>query len=262
MLFSSPDPAGRSLPLTQFLEELPPLPTTVKVFNAAIGSVDLLLASLDRNTLIGYGPQSLMEDGLDLVVELRDGNGSGQDVLLEVTRSFYQVDGQTMLYLNVIGSQSRAGQREVARAPLDGAAFASVVWSARLPVGDEVHVRLADVSPTTIAFLSELVPVPGDELLLTISIGDRPVTVEARVRRVDPAPLARYRVAADIKFLHDWDRAAVERLAETGHPMIENDAERRPELHEARAQSRAEQHQLQARLAIRRYAQQPPAETA
>jgi hypothetical protein len=258
VLFSSPNPVDPDEPLTRFLEMLPPLPTEVTTFNATIGSATLLLASVDRGVLIGYGPQSLMEDGLDLVVELRDQHGAGRDVLLEVTKSFYQVDGQTMLYLKVVGSQSRAGQREVLRAAMDGDAYATVVWSSRLPVGDEVHVWLADISSSSIAFLTELACSAGDELLLTVTIGERPVTMQARVRRVDVAPLARYRVAADLAFVHEWDQAAVGRLVESGCPIVVDDPKRQPELAEARAQSRAEQHQLQARLAIRRYQQTRP----
>ncbi len=258
MLFSSPNPIDPDEPLTRFLEMVPPLPTTVTAFNASVGSADLLLASVDRGKLIGYGPQSLMEDGLDLVVELRDGNGAGRDVLLQVTKSFYQVDGQTMLYLNVVGFQSRAGKREVSRVQMDGDAYATVLWSSRLPIGDEVHVWLADISESTIAFLTELACSAGDELMITISVGERPVTLEARVRRVDPAPLARYRVAADLSFLHEWDRNAVGRLSAEDHPIAEVDPQRQPDVAHARAQSRAEQHQLQARLAIRRFKQTRP----
>ena len=163
MLFSSPNPIDPDEPLTRFLEVVPPLPTTVTAFSASVGSAELLLARVDRGNLIGYGPQSLMEDGLDLVVELRDGNGAGRDVLLQVTKSFYQVDGQTMLYLNVVGFQSRAGKREVSRVQMDGDAYATVLWSSRLPVGDEVHVWLADISESTIAFLTELACSAGDE---------------------------------------------------------------------------------------------------
>ncbi len=95
--------------------------------------------------------------------------------------------------------------------------------------------------------------------MLTVSIGERPVTMEARVRRVDAAPLARNRVAADLAFVHEWDQAAVGRLRRVeAAPIVVDDPKRQPELAEARAQSRAEQHQLQARLAIRRYQQTRP----
>ena len=136
VLFSSPNPIDPDEPLTRFLEMLPPLPTTVTRSTPRWARPTLLLATVDRGKLIGYGPQSLMEDGLDLVVELRDEHGAGRDVLLQVTKSFYQVDGQTMLYLNVVGFENRAGKREVSRTPLDGDAYATVLWSSRLPVGD------------------------------------------------------------------------------------------------------------------------------
>jgi hypothetical protein len=136
---------------------------------------------------------------------------------------------------------------------MDGDAYASVLWSSRLPAGNEVHIWLADISETGIAFLTELACEPGDELMLTISLGDRPVTMEARVRRVDTAPLARNRVAADLAFIHEWDRNAIAKLAASDCPIALSDLERQPEVGRARAQSRAEQHQLQARLAIRRY---------
>ncbi len=242
----------------RFLDMLPRLPTTVTASAPGVGNADVLLASVDRGKLIAYAPQKLMDEGLELLVELRDAEGAGRDVRLRVERAFYQVDGQTMLYLRVLRLDYRAGQREQPRIEIEGDAYCTVVSSSRLQAGQEVHVWLADISATGIAFLTELEPAVDDRMVITIDLNGRPVSMEARVRRVDTAPLARNRVAADTAFQHDWDRAAIARLTAAGAPVVIDSGVRQPELRAARSQSRAELHQLQARMALRRYQQIKP----
>jgi hypothetical protein len=134
---------------------------------------------------------------------------------------------------------------------LDDSAEAFVLDSPKLPQ-QSVSVRLADLSETGFAFLTELVCGVGDVIMLTFSIGERPITVQGRVRRVDAAPL-RNRTACEVVGVQEWDREAIGRLARMQEEMLSRpDADRRPELSEARSQSRREQHQLQVRMALRR----------
>ena len=262
MLFATSPPQDELL--TLLLRSVPSLPTEVGVTSAETGDVCLLLADVDRGTLVAYGPQSLMLNGLELTLPVRDSNGGGRDFTLRVERSFYQVDEQTMLNLKVTQATIRAGVRELPRIQVDETADAWVLESAIMkPQG--FTVRTADMSETGFAFLTEQECAINDLIMYTISFGDRPITMQGRVRRVDAAPL-RNRVACEIVEIREWDRAAIARVVQADDPegapaeldgpeSFEDD--RRPEVAEARAQFRREQHQLQVRMALRRYQAKP-----
>jgi PilZ domain len=250
MLFSSPEPLED--PLTTLLGLVPTLPTEVTVSTPQAGDVRLLLADVDRGHLIAYGPQSLMEDGLLLTLPLRDSSGGGHDVVLRVERAYYQVGDQTMLHLVPEKLELRPGHRESPRYVLDESADAYVLEAAKL-TPRSFTVRVADLSETGFAFLTELELFVNDLIMLTVSLGERPVTLQGRVRRVDAAPL-RNRVACETTRMHEWDRLSIARLARIQEELLERpDADRHPEVAAARAQSRREQHQLQVRMALRRF---------
>jgi hypothetical protein len=250
MLFSSNEPPDDAL--SRLLGLVPTLPTEVNVSCPGLGDVRVLLADVDRGHLIAYGPQALMQDGLPLTLPLRDSSGGGHDVVLRVVRSFYQVGDQTMLHLEPESVEARPGHRESPRYLLDEAAEAYALEAAK-PTPRSFQVRVADLSETGFAFLTELELSVNDTVMLTVSLGERPVTIQGRVRRVDAAPL-RNRIACETTRMSDWDRHAIGRLARIQEELLEQpDADRRPELAEARAQSRREQHQLQVRMALRRF---------
>jgi hypothetical protein len=250
MLFASSSPKDELL--TLLLGTVPTLPTEVMVSVPGIGDVGLLLADLDRGMLVAYGPQSLMSNGLELTLPIRDSSGGGRDFTLRIERSFYQADDQTMLNLRVTEAVIRAGHREIPRVQLDETAEAWIMES-RLLDPQGLAVRTADLSETGFAFLTEIVCGVGDLIMFTVTIGDRPVTMQGRVRRVDAAPL-RNRIACEITDIRDWDRVAIGRVTRPDdEPEGSYDDDRHPEIAEARAQFRREQHQLQVRMAMRRY---------
>jgi hypothetical protein len=249
MLFSSQSPQDDALSL--LLRTVPSLPTEVDVTSREVGNARLLLATVDAGKLVAYGPQSLMQDGLTLALRVRDSSGGGSDFSLRVARAYYQVGDQCMLHLSVESVEERPGHREAPRYVLDESAEAFVLKSHKLPQ-QSVGVRLADLSETGFAFLTELECAMDDVIMLTFSIGERPITVQGRVRRVDAAPL-RNRIACEVSGVQEWDRESIGRLARMQEEMLSRpDADRRPELSEARSQSRREQHQLQVRMALRR----------
>ncbi|MGN6377842.1 MAG: PilZ domain-containing protein [Gaiellales bacterium] len=249
MLFSSQSPQGDALSL--LLGLVPTLPTEVDVTSPEVGNARVLLASVDAGRLVAYGPQSLMQDGLTLALRVRDSSGGGTDFAVRVDRAYYQVGDQCMLHLVVDSAEERPGHREAPRYVLDDSAEAFVLESAKLQQ-QSVAVRLADLSETGFAFLTELECAAGDVIMLTFSIGERPITIQGRVRRVDAAPL-RNRTACEISGMQEWDREAIGRLARIQEEMLARpDADRRPEVAQARTQSRREQHQLQVRMALRR----------
>jgi hypothetical protein len=252
MLFAASSPKDELV--TLLLGTVPTLPTEVTMSTSITGDVRVLLADVDRGLLVAYGPQSLMEDGLELTLPVRDSSGGGRDFTLRVERSFYQADEQTMLNLRVTEAVIRAGHREIPRLQFDEAAEAWVLESTLVdPQG--LAVRTADLSETGFAFLTEIVCGVGDLIMFTVTIGERPITMQGRVRRVDAAPL-RNRVACEITDIRDWDRVAIARVTRPDDdPQSSFDDDRHPEMAAARAQFRREQHQLQVRMAMRRYEQ-------
>jgi hypothetical protein len=250
MLFPSEEP--RDDAMSVLLGLVPTLPTEVTVTCAEAGDAKVLLADVDRGHLIGYGPQSLMQDGLALTLPLRDSSGGGSDIVLRVQRAYYQVGDQTMLHLVPESVEHRAGHRESPRYVLDESAEAFALQS-KTAGPQSFHIRVADLSASGFAFLTELELAVNDVIMLTVSLGERPVTLEGRVRRVDAAPL-RNRIACDITSIREWDRASIVRLAAIQEEVLSRpDADRHPEMAQARAQSRREQHQLQVRMALRRF---------
>jgi hypothetical protein len=250
MLFAASTPKDELL--TLLLGTVPTLPTEVTVNAAGTDDVRILLADVDRGMLVAYGPQSVMSNGLELTLPIRDSSGGGRDFTLRVERSFYQADDQTMLNLRVTEAVIRAGHREIPRLQLDEAAEAWIMEST-LVDSQSLAVRTADLSETGFAFLTEIVCGLGDLIMLTVTIGDRPLTMRGRVRRVDAAPL-RNRVACEITEIRDWDRVAIGRVTRPDdEPESSFDDDRHPEVAQARAQFRREQHQLQVRMAMRRY---------
>lgn len=249
MLFASQSPQQDAL--GQLLGLIPTLPTEVDVTCPEVGTARLLMAAVDAGKLVAYGPQSLMQDGLVLALRVRDSSGGGSDFTLLVERAFYQVGDQCMLHLVVEGVELRPGHREQPRFMLDEMAEAFVLQSSRLPQ-QSIQVRVADLSESGFSFLTELECTVGDVIMLTVSLGERPLTLQGRVRRADAAPL-RNRVACEMSAVQDSDREAIGRLARIQEEMLARpEADRHPEMSEARHQNRREQHQLQVRMALRR----------
>jgi hypothetical protein len=235
-----PDPDPDGLLLHEFLSLLPPLPTPIGVFSAG-GVAEIVLADLDRGLLIGYAPQMLMQPQLVVVCPLRDQSGGGYDVSLRIEKAYFQSSNQTLLHLRVIDVVHQPGHRRSKRAQRTDEAEAVVLRSNALPDGEHFRVRTADISAGGVAFVTEL----------QLAVGDRPITLESLVMRVEPMSFGRYRIGCEVDAIAEHDRVTVAQIADA---YADGDAdERDPELTAARVQGRSEQHALKSRLAVRRY---------
>jgi hypothetical protein len=245
-----PDPDPDGVMLDEFLNLLPPLPTSIGVFSAG-GVAEVVLADLDRGLVIGYAPQMLMQPGLVIVCPLRDQSGGGFDVSLRIEKAYFQSSNQTLLHLRVIEIVHQPGHRRTKRARRTDEADAVVLRSKTLPDGERFRVRTADISEGGVAFVTELHLAVGDRIMLSVWIGARPITMEALVMRIEPMSFGRSRIGCEIDAIADHDRQAVGLIADA---YDEGDASARdPEATAARVQGRAEQHALKSRLAVRRY---------
>jgi hypothetical protein len=251
---AQPLPAYDDL-LTRFLRMLAPFPVEVDVVSQDGEPAELLMADLDDGRIVAYGPQVLMQDGLVVTAQLRDPGGGGFDVILTVVRSFFQAGDQTLLHLEVSAIEERPGHRDTPRVRLSDSASVTVVRSGRLHAGHQFQARLADLSETGLAFLTELPLVSGDVVRVEADVDGRPVTVDARVVRIDTASFGRARVGCEVVHLGQASRAAITRAA--GDDVEGSADERRPRAAEAREQHLAERKGLHSRIHARRYPDEP-----
>jgi hypothetical protein len=245
------DVSDEDLLLEQFLTMLPPFPTSIGVFSAEGGIAEIVLADLDKGLLVGYAPQTLMQQNLTVICPLRDGGGGGYDVTLRVERAYFQASDQTLIHLAVAAIIYQPGHRRAPRSQRSEQADATALYSTVLDQGHRFVVRMADVSADGVAFVTELLPAVGDRIMLSVLIGARPITLEAQVVRTEPVSFGRYRIGCEISAIADHDREAVTAIAAADDEGDES--ERRPDLAAARARGRSEQHALKSRLTVRRY---------
>ena len=237
--------------LEQFLGMLPPFPTSIGVFSAGGGVAEIVLADIDKGLLVGYAPQTLMQPDLAVVCPLRDSGGGGFDVTLRVDRAYFQSGDQTLIHLAVTGIEYQPGHRRAPRSQRSEQAEAVTLFSTTLDEGRRFTVRMADMSGDGVAFVTELLPVVGDRIMLSVQIGARPITLEALVVRTDPVSFGRYRIGCEVTAIADHDRTTVEAIAESAGDGDET--QRRPDVTAARVRGRSEQHALKSRLTVRRY---------
>jgi hypothetical protein len=243
-----PEPTPHDL-LSRFLGLVPPLPTVVSVFAPRGGVEEIMLATVDGGQLVGYGPQSFLH-ATEVVVHLRDGEGGGYDVVLAVTKAFFQAGDHALLHMAVIDIVSRSGHREAPRTRLSEMARARVAFSGSLPKDQEFEARMADASKHGVAFITDLALAIGDRVDLWFEIDGQPLELSALVFHTEPASFGRNRVGCEIAAAGSSDRAL---LAELAADDEASEGNRRPDLKDALAQSRADKAALQQRLNPRRY---------
>ncbi|HUZ85115.1 MAG TPA: PilZ domain-containing protein [Gaiellales bacterium] len=238
--------------LTRFLRMLSPFPAEVDVVSEHGEKATVLMADLDDGRIIAYGPQIFMREGTTMTVQLRDPGGGGFDILLTVARCFFQAGDQTLMHLEVSSLDERPGERDLRRAQLSDSASLTVLRSARMHPGHEFQVRLADLSASGVAFLTELPLLPGDVLRVETDLETHPVAADARVVRLDKASFGRSRVGCELIELAPEDRDAISRAADRYDEGTAD--QRRPEPDDARVRRLAERNALHTRIHARRHA--------
>lgn len=232
--------------VTRFLRMLAPLPTEVEVVAGSGDPARVLLADVEGDRIIAYGPQLFMQIGLTMTAQLRDAGGGGYDVVLSVAECYFQAGDQTLMHLEVRSIDERPGERDAPRARVSDSALLTVIRSTRMHPGHEFQVRLADLSADGVAFLTELSLAIGDVVRVEAGVDGRPFSAEARIVRLDPASFGRARVGCELIELGTQAREAIGRIAER---FDEGSAgERRPRDGGASVHHLAELRGLQTRL--------------
>ena len=236
--------------LRNALSLLPPLPCSIDVISAEGGAFSLTLAAHEGGNLIyGYGDRNLVKNDLELEARLRDDGGEGWDIRFSVVRSYFQSGTDLLLHLNVVSLEQRFADRVAPRAHLAALASVRVLYAKAQERGERFDVRLADVSPTGAAFITERRMTAGDLLEIETLIDERPIRFELRVVRMLPAVYGRNRVGCEITTILEADRQTLLRAAERSRREDSPD-QRNPEI-AARMEAARRQQGLGARRAPR-----------
>lgn len=254
----SPSPLPESAPVLSFRAESAPLeqrflgmlgelPSTISVFSPTGGVEYLQITRLDdMGRVIAYGPEEFTEEGFEITAELRDAQGSGYDIKLTVSESYFQAGDRALLHMTVADIIERTGERETPRAPVSERAEATIRYSAVLPEKSALEVRVADVSARGVALLAEKAVAVGDTMRVDALLNGRNVIMDVRVARVDPAAFGRYRMGCEITWIGAGDRAFLADLAAVARSGSPD--ERRPETTDVLKESRTEKSPLQERF--------------
>jgi hypothetical protein len=242
-------PAQPSELLRSALRLLPKLPCTIDVISSEGGSFLLTLAATEGNLVYGYGDRELVKNDLELEARLRDDQAGGWDIRFVIVRSYFQSGSDLMLHLNVLSVEQRFADRLAPRARVAELASARVLYAKRHDRDEYFDVRLADVSPTGVAFITERRLDVGDLVEVSSIIDGRPIRFEVRVVRMLPALYGRNRVGCEITTILEADRQTLLRTAERGE-HDDSAAQRNPEIAE-RLEAARRQQGLGARRAPR-----------
>lgn len=248
---TTPTPSGR---IAQFVGMLPSLPTTLPVFAPTGGVVEITIVADEGTHVALYAPDSFGAIGTKIEAQLRDDEGNGYDVKLQVKNAFFQGGDRTLVHVAVDDIVRRSGVRETPRAKLTGVAHARVVFSNDLPAGHDFQVRLADASASGVAFITDMVPAIGDKLAVEVPLSTGTIVLDALVAHVDPAPFGRNRIGCEVQVESERDRAALAEVALSVDDDTDSEQSRRPELGGAMTQGRNPVSALQQRLDSQRSA--------
>jgi hypothetical protein len=199
-------PTQPSETMRSALSLLPPLPCSIDVISDEGGTFALTLAAFEGNLIYAYGDRGLVRNDLQLEARLRDDRGEGWDIRFSILRTYFQSGDDLLLHLNVVGLESRSAERASPRVQLVELATARVMYAKNHERNELFDVRLADLSPTGAAFVTERRLSAGDLIEIETLFEGRPLRFELRVIRSIPAIYGRNRVGCEITTILEADR--------------------------------------------------------
>ena len=234
--------------LTLALGVLPPLPgPVIDVLSEDGGSFSVTLSTHEGGLLHGFAPRTSVRNDLHLLARIFDQVRGRYEVELQVVEAFYHTGEEALVHLAVNAVRHRKARRAAPRAAAAEPGTARVKYCRSMPRDAELEVRLADLSATGLAFLSQHELAAGDLFQLEFRLQGKPISLETRIVRCDPAPYGRYRCGCEITAISDHDRQVISSLAAARREDGSAD-QRNPETVELRARVRAESSGLSSRL--------------
>jgi hypothetical protein len=167
-----------------------------------------------EGVLHARAPRSAMRKDLLLLARVSDPERGRYEVEFVVDEAFFHSTSEALVHLKVSAVRHRKARRAAPRAAVSVTAMARVRFCRSMPRGSELDVRLVDLSTTGLAFVTQRELDPGDLITLEVLLVGRPMVIETRVVRIDPAPYGRYRAGCEITEISDGDRTAITVLAD------------------------------------------------
>ena len=128
-------------------------------------------------------------------------------------RTFFQSGSELLLHLHVSAIEDHFASRTAPRAPVSVPAYLHVLYGREIAPGEQLDIRLADVSRTGVSFITNRSFQPGDKLEISAELPRRLVRMEAQVVTQIPAVYGRNRVGCEITDMLEADRHFIDELA-------------------------------------------------
>jgi hypothetical protein len=191
------------------------LPTPkVEAFSTGGGVVMLELQSQDGACILADAPRQQVRPQLDLLVRTNEISGGGYDIALTVEDTLHQTEWMIGVRLRVLDVLRRESERTTPRAAVEELALMHVLGARKIAEGEEFDVRLADLSPSGVAFVTDRSFHTGDFFAMMVTIRGRLLRLQARALQTSPSHYGRQRVGCEILQISDDDRRRISVLAE------------------------------------------------
>ena len=191
------------------------LPTPkVEAFSAGGGVVMLELQSQDGPDILADAPRLQVRPQLGLLVRTNEISGGGYDISLTVADTQHQTESTIGVRLRVLDVLRRESERTTPRAAVEELALMHVLGARKIAEGEEFDVRLADLSPSGVAFVTDRSFHTGDFFAMMVTIRGQLLRLQARALQTSPSHYGRQRVGCEILQISDEDRRRISVLAE------------------------------------------------
>jgi hypothetical protein len=185
---------------------------TVEVFSADGGVLALEMKHQDGVYIVANAPRLRVKPQLELLARTNDPGGGGYDIDLLVAEIFYESQWVARLILRVRDVRRRDSHRVTARARIEELAHLHVMGARAIAENEAFDVRLADLSPSGVAFVTEHQFTVGDRFALMATVGGRVLRMQARVLQTSNSHYGRQRVGCEILQITDDDRRRIAEL--------------------------------------------------
>jgi hypothetical protein len=177
---------------------LPGVPGEVEAYRSTGPATVLQLYDTTEDRLLAVVPRGDVHQDSALVIPVRNEERGGYDVACHVVEMYYESGSHSRAELEVTSVSRLKPFRAVARAHLSQLALVAVVAGAELSHGIEFDARLADISQTGFALLTERHLERGDLITMTTQLDTAVLRVKARCVQVALAPYGRRRIGCQI----------------------------------------------------------------
>jgi len=188
---------------------------TVEAFSAEGGVVTLDLRTQEGELIVAEAPRLRVRPQQQLLVRTHEPQGGGYDIALKVTDAHQMTEWTALVHLLVMEVVRRDDHRVSARADVQELALVHVLGARGIAEGEELDVRLADLSASGVAFVTDRTFHIGDRFAMMVTIDGRVLRLQARVLQTSLSFYGRQRVGCEILTITDADRRRIDALTST-----------------------------------------------